>query len=36
MFLDILLKLVDLASKALSLATAILLYKNNRPKNPGK
>ena len=35
MVLDIFLKLVDFASKAISLATAILLYKNNRP-GPGK
>ena len=31
MVLEIILGLVDLASKALSLVTAILLYKNNRP-----
>ena len=31
MVLDILLKLADLASKALSLVTAILLFINNRP-----
>ena len=30
MVLDIFLKLVNFASKAISLATAILLYKNNR------
>ena len=32
MVLDILLKLADLASRALSLVTAILLFINNRPK----
>ena len=31
MVLDIFLKLADLASKALSLVTAILLFTNNRP-----
>ena len=47
MVLDILLKLADLASRALSLVadlasralslvTAILLFINNRPKNRGK
>ena len=36
MVLDIFLKLADLASKALSLVTAILLFINNRPKNRGK
>ena len=30
MVLDIFLKLVNFASKAISIATAILLYKNNR------
>lgn len=33
MFLDMILELVDLASKVLSLVTAILLYKNNRPRS---
>lgn len=31
MVLDIILRLVDLASKVLSLVTAILLSRNNRP-----
>ena len=31
MVLDIILNLVDLASKVLSLVTAILLFINNRP-----
>ena len=34
--MEILIALIELASKALSFATAILLYKNNRPINRGK
>lgn len=33
MVLDMILRLVDPTIKVLSLATAILLYKNNRPSS---